>query len=351
MGSTSSSGQFPRGASRQLTRHGGPGFRLVTPGLTSFVLCRWGGERTKVVHAVLIPLLVVLVVLMSRAPVSAAAVASAQPNRITVIGDSILTAVSWNEQPRSILEQGFADIDLQIAVCRRLTGPSCPFENQRPPNLIDLVQALGDGIGSTVVVEVGYNDPEVGFAAAVDQSVRALLAAGVRQVLWVNYHDWVPAYAQYNTILRQVVAHYSQVTIVDWQADSLNRYSWFQSDGIHLVLGGAVALATLIHQSLVDALAPAAPPPIVAHVPKTTVARVGKRFITRLRVTGGTGPFEWRVTGGPLGCGLHLRANGVLAGTPTRPERVAIHLVVSDAFGESAALQMTLTVKPRGAPR
>jgi hypothetical protein len=281
----------------------------------------------------------------SSTPTPAAAAASAQQNQVTVIGDSILTAVEWYSQPRSILEQGLPGVDLQIAVCRRLTGISCPFDGERPPNLVVVVQGLGGEIGSTVVVEVGYNDPEEGFAAAVEASVQSLLAAGVHRILWVNYHDWVPPYAQLNAILAQVVARYPQVNIVDWQADSLNRYSWFQSDGIHLVLQGAIALATLIHDALVQALV--APPPIVPHAPTTTVAQVGSRFTARLRVTGGDGPFRWRVVGGPLRCGLRLLADGVLTGTPTSPGRITIDLLVSDALGESAPLQVALTVKPR----
>jgi hypothetical protein len=277
------------------------------------------------------------------APLPAVAAASAQPERITVIGDSILTAVQWNPQPLAILEHGLPQIDLQIAVCRRLTGNSCPFDGERPSNLIDLVQSLGDEIGSTVVVEVGYNDPAQGFAAAVDDSVQALLAAGVQRILWVNYHDWVPGYTQLNAILAQVLAKYPQVTIVDWQADSLNRYSWFQSDGIHLVYSGAVALATLINDALVRALTP----PIVTHAPTAIAAQVGSPFTARLDVTGGEGPFRWRVTGRPLGRGLHLLADGVLTGTPRTAGRTTIDLRVSDALGDSVSLRIVLTVRPR----
>ena len=279
------------------------------------------------------------------APAPAVAAASAQPDKITVIGDSILTAVQWNPQPLAILEHGLPTVDLQIAVCRSLIGLGCPFEGQRPPNLVDLVQSLGDEIGSTVVVEVGYNDREDGFAAAVDDSVRALLAAGVQRILWVNYHDWVPLYAQLNTDLAQAVAKYPQVTIVDWRDDSLNRYSWFQSDGVHLVFQGAVELATLINQALIDALAP----PLVAHAPAVTVTQVGSKYTAQLGVSGGVGPFRWRVMGQRLGRGLHLLSNGVLTGTPTRAGRMRIHLQVSDSSGALAVLQLVLTIRPRAA--
>ncbi|HEX6763579.1 MAG TPA: putative Ig domain-containing protein [Gaiellaceae bacterium] len=295
----------------------------------------------KLRHPVLVASLSILVALS--APAHSVAAGSVQRDRITVIGDSILTAVEWNPQPLSILEQGLPAIELQIAVCRTLVGPGCPFEGERPPNLVDVVEALGDEIGSTVVVEVGYNDPEDGFGTAVDDSVRALLAVGVQRILWVNFHDWVPQYAQLNTDLAQVVARYPEVSIVDWRDYSLNRYSWFQSDGVHLVLSGAVALATLINQSLVAALTP----PLVAHAPAVTVARVGCKYTAHLGVTGGKAPFRWRVTGRRLGRGLHLLANGVLTGTPTKAGRIRIHLQVSDSSGESGELRLVLTIGPR----
>ncbi len=278
-------------------------------------------------------------------PARAPAAVAAQPDRITVIGDSVLTAVQWNAQPRSILQGGFPAVDLDIAVCRRLTGSSCPFEGERPQNLLDTVQALGDAIGATVVVEVGYNDPEAGFADAVDSSVEALLAAGVERILWVNYHDFVPRYARMNAVLSRVVLKYPQVTVVDWQQDSFVRYSWFQSDGIHLVFDGAVALATLIHNALVRAIEPLQ---VVAPVRALTVAQVGSRFTTQLVASGGEGPYRWRVTSGPLARGLHLLGNGVLTGTPTRPGRFTISLLVSDAAGETVPLHVSLTVEPRG---
>lgn len=303
--------------------------------------------RGRAVRAVLLALLCALAVPAQPAH------ASSQPGRITVIGDSVMTAVQWNAQPLSILEQGFADVDLQIAVCRRLAGSSCPFEGERPPNLVDLVPALGDKIGSVVVVEVGYNDPEEGFAAAVDSSVQTLLAAGVRRIFWVNYHDWVAPFARLNAILAQTVARYPQVTVVDWQAASLNRYSWFQSDGIHLVLEGAVALASLIHEAIVDTptAVPSAVAPIVAHAPTAAVARVGRRFTVRLNATGGEAPLRWRVTGGPLGRGLHLLASGVLTGTPTKAGRIPVNLLVTDVVGDYATVRLMLTVRPRAPDR
>ena len=90
---------------------------------------------------------------------------------------------------------------------------------------------------------------------------------------------------------------------------------------------------------------------VVAPARAVTVAQVGSRFTTRLVASGGEGPYRWRVTGGPLVRGLHLLGNGVLTGTPTRPGRFTISLLVSDAAGGSVSLHVRLTVEPRGTRR
>jgi hypothetical protein len=282
--------------------------------------------------------------LVSFAP--SASAAWAQPNRVTILGDSVLTAVEWNQKPLSTLEQGFPDMDLQIGVCRVLTGESCPYEGGRVPNLLQTVQGLGDEIGATVVVEVGYNDPEDGFGDAVDASIQALLNAGVQRILWLNYHVWDPRFAAMNAALADVAKNYPQVTIVDWQADSSTQYSWFQGDGIHLVYDGAVAMANLIHSALVNAFAPP-PPPLVVSAAKLPSLQVGRAFTAQLVVAGGVGPYRWRVTTGPLGRGLHLLANGLLTGTPTRAGRIVVGLSVSDSSGESASVRTVLTIAAR----
>src|SRR5690348_10986389 len=106
---------------------------------------------------------------------------------LTVIGDSVLTAVQWNQAPLSILEQGF-DVNMQIGVCRTLTGRSCPFNGTRVPTLLDLVHTLGSQLGPNVLVELGYNDAPDTFSQSVEQAIAALLAAGVQRIFWVNMH-------------------------------------------------------------------------------------------------------------------------------------------------------------------
>jgi hypothetical protein len=181
---------------------------------------------------------------------------AADPPRVTVIGDSVLTAVEWNSAPLSTFQQGL-DLQLNIGVCRTLEGVSCPYEGGNVPTLLDVVNAQGPRLGSTVLVEVGYNDPAGEFEQRVEDSVDALLAAGVQRILWANLKEWQQQYIGMNQILAAAAVRHPQLTIIDWNGYSRDHYSWFQGDGIHLVYEGAVAMATLFNSSIKQALAPA----------------------------------------------------------------------------------------------
>ena len=72
--------------------------------------------------------------LMTLVPV-AAGTESASP-RVSVISDSVLTAVTWgNDAAQSTLSQGL-DLHIDAAVCRRLNGQSCQFNNAYAPTTL-----------------------------------------------------------------------------------------------------------------------------------------------------------------------------------------------------------------------
>jgi hypothetical protein len=276
--------------------------------------------------------------------------AAADPPRVTVIGDSVLTAVEWNTTPLSILEQGL-DLQLDIGVCRTIEGVSCPYEGGTVPTLLDVVNALGSRLGTTVLVEVGYNDPAGEFAQRVEDAVDALLAAGVQRILWANMREWQQQYIGMNQVLVAAAARHPQLTLIDWEGDSHDHYSWFQGDGIHLVYDGAVAMATLFNASIKQALAPAPaqqqPPPVAAlTIPETSlpVAHVGRPYSVRLAVRGGNAPYSWRLTSGPLPRGMHLLANGRITGWPRRPGRLSLTLQAVDSHGARAVKRETLVI-------
>lgn len=265
----------------------------------------------------------------------------AQP-RVTVIADSVLTAVYWNAAPLAVLGEGF-DLRMEVGVCRKVTGVSCPFEGGTVPTLVDLVAQLGPALGPTVVVEVGYSDDPATFSDSVEQAIGGLLAVGVKQILWVNMHEWQPQYAGMNETLVAAAKRHPEVTVVDWDAYSRERYSWFQSDGVHLAHDGAMAIATLLHRAVQEALSP----PLVAAGDRLPTAQVGVPYSTRVAASGGVGPYRWQLVSCPLPRGLRLLADGTISGTPRRAGRFTLIFRVTDSCGRAATRSETLTIKKR----
>jgi hypothetical protein len=266
--------------------------------------------------------------------------ASVQP-RVTAIGDSVLTAILWYETARSILGDGI-DLKMEVEVCRRLTGESCPFEGRRPPNVLQVVAASGPALGPTVIVAVGYSDPEETFAQAVEETVGALNRVGVTRILWPTYAERSERLAGMNRILRAAATRYRELTIVDWNAYSRDRWGWFQSDGIHLTVAGGVGLATMLHTAVVEALTEPTPLTIVSR--SLPMGYAGRTFTARLRASGGRPPYTWQVVSGPLPERLHLRPNGLVHGTPVAPGRTRLVFRVTDAAGRSVARRLQLHV-------
>src|SRR5207237_3289678 len=123
-------------------------------------------------------------VLATLAVLSAAAAAprTALP-RVTVIGDSVASALGGNPGAVTILGDGL-NLDLELAPCRRVGQDSCPFGAVRPPTVIQYVESKGIALGQTVVVVVGYNDFEDAYATNIEDALAALQKAGVPHVLW-----------------------------------------------------------------------------------------------------------------------------------------------------------------------
>ena len=89
---------------------------------------------------------------ISRSVVSAAS-AQAGPRdslpRVTLIGDSVADAFTYDASARAILGAG-VDLNLQVAPCRRVGQDSCPYNGARPPNVLDLVKSLGPSLGDVL---------------------------------------------------------------------------------------------------------------------------------------------------------------------------------------------------------
>jgi hypothetical protein len=268
--------------------------------------------------------------------------AAVEPPQVTVIGDSVLTAIEWNAEPLAVLEDGF-QMQLEIGICRRLTGESCPSDGARVPTLVEVVDSLGSQLGKVVLVEVGYNDDHDTFAQNVELSIQALLHTGVQHILWANLHGFGQQWIDMNHDLAAAASRHPEVTIIDWNDYASNHWSWFQGDAIHLVHEGAMAMATMFHTAIEKATDPVtiAPAPL-------PVARVRQKYAARFAVSGGQAPYTWRVVGGALPRGLHLRPDGSIDGVPKRSGKVKIVVRVVDGRGIPATKTELLRVDSVG---
>lgn len=262
---------------------------------------------------------------------------------VTVIGDSVLTAVEANPEPRAIMTHGF-ETTVDVAACRRVTGTNCPFGGIEAPNVVDVIRSLGPKVGPIVLIEVGYNDYADTFAQSVEDAIKAALSAGATHILWANMSERREGYIPMNGALAAAASRHKELTVIDWNAYSRDHDEWFQGDGVHLFYAGAVGMATLFHASLEALL-----PPLLAVGTLLPAARVGRPFATQLIATGGTTPYHWRLTSSPLPRGLHLLADGRLTGIPLRPTNLALTFVVTDAREAQATLEVMLVV--RASPR
>jgi len=285
----------------------------------------------------------VLAALVAAAIAGQPASGAASNQRVTFIGDSIATSLQYEPDALRILQSGI-DLDLQLAVCRRLVQESCPYKGTRPLTLVDLLPTIP--LAPTVVVSVGYNDPASTFADSVEQALTALEKAGAQRVLWLTLTEERQSYKDMNDVLRAAVAKHPEVTVVDWQMYSRSHPDWFQDDGLHLGYGGAVGMATLIHKKLVDAGVAQTPAARLAiTTTKLPAARVGKPYRAQLRATGGTKPVRWTRLTGSLPVGLQLLVDGRLRGTPKAAGTMTAIVRATDAAGRRVSRRIALVVR------
>jgi hypothetical protein len=264
------------------------------------------------------------------------------PPQVTVIGDSVLTAVQWNPEPLAILQRGL-DVRLEVGVCRRLTGVSCPSEGGPVPTLVDLVSTLGAELGPVVLVEVGYNDDHDTFAANVEQSIAALLQAGVQHILWANLHGFGPHWGDMNAVLDAAARRHPELTVIDWNTYAGDNWSWFQGDAIHLRYDGAIAMATLFRRAIDQVVNP-----VVIEAAPLPVAHVGRKYAARFTATGGVAPYAWRIVRGSLPRGLSLRPGGSIDGIPRRSGQINVVVSASDSTGLAGLRPVTLKIASIG---
>ena len=214
-----------------------------------------------------------------------------QLQQVTLFGDSVADSIQLDNQAASILKEGVV-VNFQVAPCRRLEGVSCPYQGSTPASALQVIQSLGSKLGQNVVMDIGYNDFEDQYAGNVSDALTALKASGVKHVWWVTLRAARHPYVTMNDDIASAVAENSSwVSVIDWNAYSRNHPEWFQSDGVHLLHPGAVAMSTLIHKTLVSA--GVTTPPVRIVTSALPVAHRGHPYRAKLATGAGTAPFGW----------------------------------------------------------
>ena len=170
--------------------------------------------------------------------------------RVTVFGDSAATAMAYDADAKRTLSRGI-DLRLEVAACRRLGDLSCPYDGERPPNVIDRAKELGAQLGPVVVVIVGYNDYEANYAQNIDDAMAVFRKAGVQHVLWATLRAGRESYVDMNGMIVAAAKKYPEISVLDWDGIARQNPSWLQPDGIHLTPSGAEGMAGMIEDALV----------------------------------------------------------------------------------------------------
>jgi hypothetical protein len=274
---------------------------------------------------------------------SGAAVGAAP--RVTLVSDSVGGVLFWQDHARDELARGI-DFRIDIRTCRRLVNDGCVYDGTRPPSALDAIRGLGPALGQVAVVDVGYNDAPNGFGAGIDRVMRALVDAGVGQVVWLTLRERRSSWADINDQIREASKRWPQLTVADWELASRGHDDWF-ADGIHMSWGGGEAFAGFLRPLVLAACgASCAEGGSMLTVGGTLHrARAGVRYVDRLRTSGGTPPYRLTVKGLPAP--LHVRGDGTIVGRPKVPGTYSLDVGVVDAAGIENEATVVLRVSHR----
>jgi hypothetical protein len=188
------------------------------------------------------------VALCCSVPFAEPAAGKAPLQHVTIFGDSVAAAFTWDPRARTVLTEGNR-VTFDLSPCGRLTEPGCI--TPPPPSVFKKVELLGRRVGPTVVVLVGYNDDPHVYRAGIDTVLRAMQRRGVEHVLWLTLRAVNKQYLLINQVIHGASARWrGLMTVLDWNSFSRGHAGWFASDGIHLSALGGVQLAIYIHRTL-----------------------------------------------------------------------------------------------------
>ena len=117
------------------------------------------------------------------------------------------------------------------------------------------MQSLGHALGDVLIVDVGYNESASGYREGIDRVMRAARAQGASGVVWVLLRETRDIYRETNAVIRSAQKRWPELLVADWNAYSRGK-PWFSSDGLHMGVTGADALAAFLRPYVFRAAAP-----------------------------------------------------------------------------------------------
>jgi putative Ig domain-containing protein len=265
--------------------------------------------------------------------------------RVTLVADSVGGVLFWQRQARDELGRGI-DFRIDIRTCRRLVSEGCVYDGERPPSVLEAIGDLGSALGQVAVIEVGYNDAASGFAAGIDRVMRALVDAGVDQVVWITLRERQASWADINDQIREARKRWPQLAVGDWEFESRDHDEWF-ADGIHMNWDGGEAFTRFLRPLVVGACGPACVEggSILTVGGPLRWARSGMRYVDRIRISGGTPPYRLTVKGLPAP--LRVLRDGTIVGRPKAAGTYSLEVDVVDVAGIRNRATVTLKVVRR----
>jgi hypothetical protein len=151
---------------------------------------------------------------------------------VTAVGDSVMLDY------QSALQTDIPGITVDAAVSRQWSDGV---------QILEELKASGQ-LGAEVIVALGSNGP------VTDSDLDAMMQvlSGASRVVFVNTHVDRPWQDPNNAVLASGATRYPHVVVADWATLAAQNPDWFGSDGTHLPIdgAGAMALAALVSSTL-----------------------------------------------------------------------------------------------------
>jgi len=151
---------------------------------------------------------------------------------VTAVGDSVMLDY------QSPLQTDIPGIEVDAAVSRQWSDGV---------QILEELKASGQ-LGAEVIVGLGSNGP----VTDSDFDAMMQILSGASRVVFVNTHVDRPWQDPNNAVLANGAMRYPNVVVADWATIAAQNPNWFGSDGTHLPIdgAGAMALAALVTSTL-----------------------------------------------------------------------------------------------------